>query len=159
MKLWILRHARAEHISRSGHDRDRMLSATGRSACSFLHRWLAASPLSLPERILVSPAARTLETARLALQGLATPDIERTELLWLATTTELVELINKRGSENEGLMLIGHNPGLEDLLKWMGCQLPVPGLKPGTLVIVDVTLPISQGQASVLQVVPPNESM
>ncbi len=158
MKLWILRHARAENVSRSGLDRDRALSATGRAACGHLQRWLAATPLELPGRILVSPAARTLETARLVFKSLAVADIERVEELWLAGTADLIELINSSG-ENDGLMLIGHCPGLEDLIQWMGGQVPVPGLKPGTLVVLDVALPLRPRQASTIQVVPPNESM
>lgn len=159
MKLWILRHARAENHSHSGRDRDRVLAEPGRRACLHLNHWLSECTLPLPARVLVSPAARTMETAQLTLAGLELPDPQSREELWLAGTTELQELITRSDDVDEaGLMLIGHNPGLEELLRRLGADLPVPGLKPGTLVILELDWPLQAGRAKTLYVVEPNES-
>ena len=45
MKLWILRHARAEGHSPTGRDRDRALSSRGIMACGYLNQWLQNSGL------------------------------------------------------------------------------------------------------------------
>ena len=157
MKLWILRHARAEPHSESGRDRDRALSPAGRRCCVHLNRILATSERSPPRRILVSPAVRTRETAALALRGLKVPAPELTPSMWLADAAQLIDLIETHAGDS--LMLVGHNPGLETLVEHVGGQLPVPGLKPGTLIVLDLGLPVRPGQAVTVQVVAPRESM
>lgn len=158
MKLWILRHAKAEAHSPTGRDQDRPLAQAGQRACRRLNRWLAESGLDWPEVILVSPAARTRQTATLALAGLDMAEARLNDTLWMASTRDLVELIEAHGArEADSLMLIGHNPGLEDLVVQLGGKLPVHGLKPGTLVVLDVALPLSTGSAETLQLVEARE--
>jgi phosphohistidine phosphatase len=150
MKLWILRHARAELDSPTGRDRDRPLSAQGRSDCLALNAWLKDCPYDLPPEARVSPALRTRQTAQLALSDLTTKQVGE-PTLWMASTSDLVALIDAFRSQSS-LWLIGHNPGLEDLIYRLGSDLPVPGLKPGTLVILDLP---DKGAATRLDVVRP----
>lgn len=160
MKLWILRHARAEAGSASGRDHERELAAAGRRACRNLKRWLKANDTELPGRILVSPARRTRETAEAVFDGLDGPEPELHDELWLASAPTLARLVQTSAPEDgSGLALVGHNPGLEDLLRQLGSDLPIIGLKPGTLVILEVNLPLSRGQARTVQVVEVNESV
>ncbi len=154
MKLWILRHARAEAHSPTGRDRDRELSQRGISACRFLNQWLNDSGLDLPATARVSPARRTRQTADRVLANLPV-EIELDEVLWLASTDDLLDQVKLAQDRSADLMLIGHNPGLEDLIARLGAALPVPGLKPGTLVILDLTGP---GPARIIQRVLPRES-
>lgn len=157
MKLWILRHARAEPNSDSGRDRDRALSPAGRACCRHLNELLASGETCLPGRILVSPATRTRETAALVLKGLKATRPELTPELWMAEASTLIDLVETRSDES--LMLVGHNPGLETLAKHLGGRLPVTGLKPGTLVLLELDRPVAAGRARTVQVVEPNESM
>ncbi|MEE4330610.1 MAG: histidine phosphatase family protein [Wenzhouxiangella sp.] len=156
MKLWVLRHARAEPESTSGRDRDRRLSPAGRRCCRHLNEVISASEGWPPERILVSPAVRTRETAALALQGLEVPAPEIDASLWMADVSTLIDRI--QSSKVSRLMVIGHNPGLESLVMMLGGSLPVPGLKPGTLVLLEFKGPIGAGPAETLQLIEPNES-
>lgn len=156
MRLWILRHAQAEPDSDSGRDRDRRLSPSGRRCCQHLNQVIAASDGWPPERILVSPAVRTRETAALALKGLKVPTPEIDSSLWMADVPTLIDRIESL--DDRRLMLIGHNPGLEALVKTLGGSLPVPGLKPGTLVVLQFNRPVGSSSASTFQVVEPNES-
>jgi len=151
MNLWILRHARASDHSDSGRDRDRPLSERGRQACQNLNAWLQATGHVLPRKALVSPALRTQQTAELAFNQLPIKCHED-DRLWMATCSELVELVD--GSDQD-LFLVSHNPGLEALVHHYQCDLPVPGLKPGTLVIIDLA---DRKQPQLLEVVPPNEA-
>lgn len=154
MKLWILRHARAEAYSPTGRDRDRALSSRGITACGYLNQWLRNSGLTLPAIAQVSPARRTRQTADQVLEDLPVR-IELDEELWLATTTDLLRLIEPARKTSTDLMLVGHNPGLEDLIARLGAALPVPGLKPGTLVILDLG---ESGPGRIDQLVAPRES-
>ncbi len=154
MKLWVLRHARAEGHSPTGRDRDRELSSRGITACGFLNQWLRNCGLVLPAIAQVSPARRTRQTAEQVLEELPIR-IELEETLWLATTADLLRLIEPARKTSTDLMLVGHNPGLEDLIARLGAVLPVPGLKPGTLVILDLG---ESGPARIDQLVAPRES-
>ncbi len=160
MKLWILRHARAEAGSASGKDRDRELAVAGWRACRNLKRWIRNHDIELPEKILVSPSRRTRQTATAVFEDLNGPAPEIQEELWLASAPVLVRLIQTLAPEGDGgLALVGHNPGLEDLVHQLGGDLPVIGLKPGTLVILEVDRPLNTGQARTVQVVEANESV
>lgn len=154
MKLWILRHAKAEAYSDSGRDQDRPLAAAGRRASRGLNQWLKESGLALPDAILVSPATRTRETAELAFKDIGAAGLTICQELWMAGTRDLARLIEEQGrSGRDSLMLIGHNPGLEDLVIQLGGHLPVHGLKPGTLVVMNLALPLRAGSAETDQLV------
>lgn len=160
MKLWILRHARAEANSASGSDRDRELAAAGWRACTHLKRWLKDNDIELPGRILVSPALRTRQTATAVFEGLGGPAPKIHEELWLASAPTLARMIQALAPEDGGdLALVGHNPGLEDLVRQLGSDLPDVGLKPGTLVILEIGLPLATGSARTVQVVEAKESV
>lgn len=159
MKLWILRHAKAEAYSASGRDQDRPLAAAGHRACRYLNQWLKEAELALPERILVSPATRTRETADRVLAGLDADETALAEDLWMASASNLWALIESQARQGiTSLMLIGHNPGMEELVVRLGGQLPVHGLKPGTLVVMDLALPLKAGSAQTDQLVEARES-
>jgi len=111
-RIWLVRHAKAEAGGADLPDRERDLTQRGRRQCRELASWL--QPRVGQEKLLVqvSPARRTRETARLALAGLTIgPDMLRLEpRIWEASASDLLALIR---SESGALMLIGHNPGLE----------------------------------------------
>ena len=117
--LMLLRHAKTEKDSPSGHDRDRRLNARGRDDAPTLGRYLAAHRL-LPQRVLVSPATRARETWEL-LKGEwpAAPPHEIVDELYGADPTELLRIVRHArhqalGSGAERLMIVGHNPGLHE---------------------------------------------
>ncbi len=158
MKLWILRHARAESRSASGSDQDRELAAAGWRACRHLKRWIRDQGVALPDRILVSPARRTRQTAEAVFDGLGGVTPELHDALWMATTSTLVRLIQSHlARDGNDLVLVGHNPGLEDLAVQLGAELPVVGLKPGTLVILEVDPSLTPDGSSMIHLVEANE--
>jgi len=153
MKLWLLRHARAEQHSESGRDIDRPLSASGITACRHLNAWLRERASSLPASARVSPSHRTRETAEKVLDGLKVRQVID-ENLWLASAGQLHDQIERAG-RSDALWLIGHNPGLESLISMLGAAIPTPGLKPGTLVVLDLA---EQRAAKILHWIAPIES-
>ena len=65
----------------------------------------------LPDRILVSPAARTLETLDASQ---AWPDIEQIvcDGIYEATANGLLLLVSEKASDTRSVMIIGLNPAL-----------------------------------------------
>ncbi|MFP4207884.1 MAG: SixA phosphatase family protein [Wenzhouxiangella sp.] len=158
MKIWLLRHASAEVRAPSGRDQDRRLTAAGRATCHELQAWIRDSGHPVPARVLVSPAQRTLETARTVLGHLDVPAPVIDDRLWNATVGDLVALLDQADEPADAIMLIAHNPGLEDLAGWLGGRLPVVGMKAGSLCILDTPRPLTPGQASTVACFQPSES-
>ncbi len=158
MEIWLLRHAQAEFASSSGRDEDRRLSAAGRATCHELQSWFRNYRQALPGTLLVSPARRTLETAETALDRLDLPAVRREPRLWNAGTGDLIRLIDGYSTEPLPLMLIAHNPGLEDLVIWLCGGIPVPGMKPGTLAVIDADPPLRPGCGRIRHFVQPREA-
>ncbi|TVS13421.1 MAG: hypothetical protein EA419_01965 [Wenzhouxiangella sp.] len=158
MNIWLLRHAAAQASASSGRDQDRRLSPAGRSVCHDLQAWIRNYRGAWPRTVLVSPAQRTVETARIVLDRLDIPQPEPAPELWLATAGDLVELITRSSRQPDPLLLIGHNPGLEDLVAWLCGKRLVPGMKPGTLAIVDASLPLHPGCGEIEACFQPSES-
>jgi phosphohistidine phosphatase len=113
--LYLLRHAKSSWADPSLADRDRPLSPRGRRNAAVLASRLARAPIA-PELVLCSPALRTRET--LAVIGEALPraaEIRFEERLYGAGADELVALLAELPGTVGAVLLIGHNPGLEDL--------------------------------------------
>lgn len=159
MQIWLLRHAQAESAANSGRDLDRRLAAAGRAACHKLQDWIRDYGGALPRSILVSPARRTLDTAETALNRVGLPEVKIEPALWNASAGDLVELIQQANRHGQPLLLVGHNPGLEDLVTWLCGGIPRPGMKPGTLVIIDTDPPLRPGCGRIEQFFQPSEAM
>ncbi len=157
MQLWILRHAKARHALPDEFDQDRALSDYGRNDARRLNQWLRQSGHVVPGKILVSPALRTRQTAESVLDGLnGSPPIHE-ERLWEAGDKDLVSIIKDHGEGEKALMLIGHNPGLEWLVRWLTGQRLTLGLQPGCLVIVNLDSPVEAGCGRIQEVIQPND--
>jgi phosphohistidine phosphatase len=112
--LILLRHAHAEPLASAQDDRDRPLSQRGVEEADAAGAWLADQPR--PQRVLCSPAVRTVQTADRVLQHLGDA-VERVEeaRLYEAELRDLLDAIDAH-RESGCLMLVGHNPGLESLV-------------------------------------------
>jgi len=126
--LMILRHAKTERDSPSGHDRDRRLTERGREDAPTLGRYIAANRI-VPQCVLVSPATRARETWELLKDELPKqPRHEMVEQLYGADTAELLHIVRAAqqlagAGAADRLMIVGHNPGLHEFalaLTWSG---------------------------------------
>lgn len=69
----------------------------------------------IPDRILCSPSVRTRQTLERLLEKLgADPPVEFRSSLYLASAGTMVEQIAGQ-ADGDSVLLVGHNPGLEDL--------------------------------------------
>ncbi|MFA7592365.1 MAG: histidine phosphatase family protein [Thiohalobacteraceae bacterium] len=115
-ELLILRHAKSDWTS-GGDDFDRPLNTRGHRDAPRIGTWLAARGL-IPDRVLSSPARRARQTVEAVCTTLKIP-AERVvwdERLYLAPLPRLLDLLADTPAETQRLLLVGHNPGLEDLL-------------------------------------------
>ncbi|CCK31679.1 hypothetical protein BN159_7300 [Streptomyces davaonensis JCM 4913] len=114
-RLIVLRHAKSawpEGIA----DHRRPLAPRGRRDAPAAGRALAESDL-LPDLALCSTAVRARQTWELASAEWGTPPpVRYLPRLYAAEATELLAAVHEAPAEVETLLLIGHNPGLEDLV-------------------------------------------
>lgn len=69
------------------------------------------------DRLLTSPAVRVQETLEIALEAMgeaAPTDRVEDRRLYLSTSDSIDDVIADIGGEAENLLLVAHNPGLED---------------------------------------------
>jgi len=106
--LVVMRHAKAEPYADA--DRDRRLTARGRTDATAAGRQLDAWGLR-PDHVLVSAAARTVETWELVKQALDCRPVEEiSEALYTASAREVVERVREVPDEHRTVAVVGHNP-------------------------------------------------
>jgi phosphohistidine phosphatase len=115
LTLMLLRHAKAEVGRPMLADKDRSLAERGRDDAARMGERLVRDGL-VPDRVLCSTARRTRETWALVSAELGTlvpADFE--PAIYEATTARLLTVIRRAPVDAKRLLLIGHNPALEDL--------------------------------------------
>jgi len=112
-RLYLLRHAKAEPSEPAREDFDRALAVRGMHDAAGMARYLAKHEMR-PDLILASSAARTRQTAELVLREVDA-QIEYRDTLYLAEPGKILAMIHAAPAGTSGLMVVGHNPGLEAL--------------------------------------------
>ena len=112
----IMRHARALEQKPGEHDFDRVLAPRGIEEAHAIGRWLYEHEPRLGA-VISSPAARARMTgvAVLAAWGARAPPITWEPALYLAELPVLIETLECASASPT--LLVGHNPGLEELLE------------------------------------------
>lgn len=114
LRLLLLRHAKSNWPDGVA-DRERPLSSRGRENAPVMGRYMAEEGL-LPDLALVSPALRTQETWRLVVPMLPQRPAVRTEpRIYEAPHRRLLEVVREIEGEVGTLLMVGHNPGFEEL--------------------------------------------
>jgi len=110
-----MRHAKSSWAEPGMADIDRPLNARGRNDAPRMGQWLKSTGLK-PDLVLVSPAERTKETFALVADGFGSKLSSRIEdAIYEAEPVTLLELV--RAQNVPTVMLVGHNPGCENLLR------------------------------------------
>ena len=118
--LLLLRHGKSDWNTGAVDDFSRPLSKRGRRDSERMGNWLAEHDL-LPGHIACSPAVRANQTALLVCKGagMDTGCITHDKRLYHAGPGDLLKIIDDMPNTAERQMLVGHNPGLEDLLLYL----------------------------------------
>ena len=126
-ELLLLRHGKSDW-NQDVDDFHRPLKSKGKRAAQKIGLWLAQQAL-VPELIISSPAERAINTAKKAakLFHYASHAIQQNEQLYMATPDEILEVIHRCPETVNRLMLVGHNPGIEELVYQLaGNSVKVP---------------------------------
>ena len=152
-ELILLRHAHAE-LPRTGQaDFDRPLSAEGLAEAEAVAAWMRDKSL-LPDLVLCSPSRRTRETLDAVTQVVGELDKRLEASIYEATAGTLAGLVDSH-RDVDRLLLVGHNPGLEQLaaLIHSGQTGDYRGMPPGGIAVLrlPVDVNIEPGIATLTQ--------
>jgi|LNFM01.1.fsa_nt_gb phosphohistidine phosphatase len=117
-KLIVMRHAKTNVTSPSGDDASRALTPRGSADALAIGGWLHGQYPGL-SRIVSSTALRTRQTvaALTVAWGQSPPATVWEPALYLADLTTLLAVIDAHRKQT--VLLVGHNPGLEDLVRYL----------------------------------------
>ena len=110
-RLLLLRHAKAEPGAAEQEDHDRTLTERGVADAAAMARYLRKQGY-IPSRILCSTSLRTVQTVEPVLK-LAPAPVDYLAAIYLAPPGRLIALAQDAADADKVLMLVGHNPGLE----------------------------------------------
>lgn len=115
--LFLLRHAKAEKDIEVV-DWLRPLKKSGKLAATQMGQWLGEQQLR-PDLIISSPAKRAISTAKRVSAALdINPElIRQDERLYNATLPLMQAVLHECSEDLHRIMLVGHNPALEEFLR------------------------------------------
>jgi phosphohistidine phosphatase len=114
-RLYLLRHAKSSwgepHLS----DRDRPLAPRGQRAAASIGRHLRSAGME-PEEVVCSTAARARQTLDAVFPFIGPHlTVHFEELIYRADSDELLERLREVSPTVASVMLIGHNPSIQEL--------------------------------------------
>jgi phosphohistidine phosphatase len=163
-ELLILRHAKSDWDDNAQSDFARPLAKRGKKDAPRVGAWMYREGL-VPDLVVSSPAERARQTTQAVCKGL---DYKRKTVVWdqaiyEAAVTDLLGLLARLPPNAKTVLLVGHNPGIEELLVYLvgddvgelddGKLLPTAALArlemphdwsnltPGCAQLINITLP------------------
>lgn len=129
-RLIIMRHAKSDWNTNAASDFERPLAARGKRDGQRMGKWLMQQQL-IPDRVISSAARRARQTAALVAEemNIAEDDIICADQIYSASLQELLELVETCCKNVSCLLLVGHNPELDELLCHLAMEKPTPTLK------------------------------
>jgi len=145
--LTLLRHAKSSWDDPVQRDFDRPLNKRGRKAARTIGREMRARGLRF-DKVLASPAARVVETLADVSEGYGealAPDYDKR--VYLASAEALLEFVQGTNDGAATLLIVGHNPGLENLtllLAQDGALRSEVLVKYPTATLAEISLPVER---------------
>ncbi|MBK1723297.1 SixA phosphatase family protein [Thiocystis violacea] len=163
-ELLLLRHAKSDWDSDAGSDFERPLAKRGKSDAPKVGSWLYREGL-VPDHIVCSPAERARQTAAKVCKRL---DFKKKRIVWdetiyEASVPDLLGVLARCPEAAATVLLVGHNPGLEELLCHLvgdEIELPDDGKLLPTATVARLEMPndwktLSPGSAQLLSITRP----
>jgi len=114
-QLYLLRHAKSSWDDIELDDFDRPLNGRGKKAAPLMGKVIREKKLK-PELIVCSPSKRTKQTLKLVLEASDLKStVEFDNRVYEASAEELLTVLQEQ-KKVDAILLIGHNPGMENLL-------------------------------------------
>lgn len=127
-RVMLLRHAKSSWDHMDLDDIDRPLALRGRLSAPLLGRYIYRRKLE-PDLVLCSPAMRARQTWELIsaewdqTNAAKRPQLEMRSSFYLARPAMLMSALQRIDDEVASVMIIGHNPGMEQLaLQMVGAE-------------------------------------
>ena len=115
--LYLLRHAKSSWDNSNLADFERPLNERGLKTAPLMGETMREKEF-LPEIIVSSPAKRARQTAGLLKDSARIEgEIEFDERIYEASTSNLLEVVSELNDEKTSALLVGHNPGFENLVR------------------------------------------
>lgn len=126
--IYFLRHAKSDWSDFSVPDYQRPLNDRGRRACKKIGRTLQRLSVE-PQMVLCSTAARAEETLdRVMEAGDLDWQVTPENGLYGAGADRILSLVRQQPDSLKSLMLVGHNPGFQDLVVGLSGSESAPGM-------------------------------
>ena len=129
--LLLLRHGKSSHDDPALKDFDRPLNERGVNDTKLIGKYALRKRVK-PDLVLSSPATRARDTADLFIAAAAvkkTPAID--ERIYEANVRRLLQVLSGLDDSTRTIVLVGHNPGFEDLCERLtgeACKVPTESL-------------------------------
>jgi phosphohistidine phosphatase len=137
-RLFLLRHAKAVPASAPLADSLRPLAERGERDARLIGDRLRGQRLNL-DLIVASPAARAVQTAQLFATAVGYPlaKIALEDRLYLASPAAILGVVTAQAAGTDTLAVVGHNPGLSELVHELVTGFDVDDLPTAALVGLD----------------------
>lgn len=142
-RLYLLRHAKAAWTLPGQKDFDRTLDETGFADAEILADRAADKGL-VPDLVLCSTAVRCRQTAEALSRAMTEDlDIRYIDALYTGSSSVYRNLICSQDASVSSLMVVGHNPVIEEVLRGIlgeeaAMQAIPAGYPPGALAVIDL---------------------
>jgi phosphohistidine phosphatase len=168
-RLYLLRHAKSSWEDPALDDEDRPLADRGLRAAAKIAQYARKAGIR-PDLILCSPALRTRQTLECIVPSLGSGvDVSIERELYTADDELLIRRLRRVPETARSVMLIAHNPGLQDLalrligqsrsaglerkfpagaLATLAVSRPWADLRDGQTTLVDFIMPKKLGRAA-----------
>ncbi len=135
--LIVLRHAKAAQVPGLA-DAERPLTGRGERDARRAGETLRSLGL-VPDLVLCSPSVRTRRTAELALAELApAAPVDFNRDIYEACADDLLDLVRGTLPDVGTLLLVGHNPGVHELVMGLTTREGDSGFTPGAFAVIEV---------------------
>ena len=122
--LTLLRHAKSAWDDPVERDFDRPLNGKGRRAAARMGRWMKDEGLAF-DAVIASPALRVRQTIEGIEDGFGQPlKASFDSRIYMASAVTLLDIVHGIDDVCERLLMIGHNPGMEDLVLLLVPETP-----------------------------------
>ncbi len=123
-KLLIMRHAKSDWNAGLA-DFERPLNQRGIKSAKKISKKLEEDDL-VPDSIVSSPAKRTRDTVKILCENLNLDEkiITWDKRIYEASLTDLLNVIDELKSDAKCQLIVGHNPGLDELVNYLSSDEP-----------------------------------
>ena len=134
--LLLLRHAKSSWKTEGLADFDRPLNDRGRKAAELVGGFIAKQDVTI-DLVISSPAVRARQTTELVLKAAKrSPELRFDQRVYEASPTRLLEITSQIEDDRKSVLLVGHNPGMEELLALLvGIEQHMPTAALATVVL------------------------